>query len=140
MFICRFAFPLKFWNIFTQNVVHSDFNKSTRKWVKNPHFNVDKRYRVFVRGAEDSICTMACNTYERTETMLKSSLTLTDAWNLYNLSFVYIIKNVFHQMFKTVWTRKEVYERTAFQKQSPGVVLWKRCSWECLISLLDIAF
>ena len=25
--ICRFAFPLKFWNIFAQNVAYSDFNK-----------------------------------------------------------------------------------------------------------------
>ena len=92
MCICRFAFSLKFWNIFAQNVVYSDFNKSAWKRVKNPHFNVDKRYRIFVRRAVDSICTMACNNYERTETMLKYSLTLIDTRNcftIYLLSALY---------------------------------------------------
>ena len=95
MCICRFAFSLKFWNIFAQNVVCSDFNKSSSKRVKNPHFSVDKRHRIFVRSAVDSICTITCNNFERTETLLKYSLTLINTWNCFTIYLLFTLYEMF---------------------------------------------
>ena len=95
MCICRFAFSLTFWNIFAQNIVYSDFNKPAWKRVKNPHFNVGKGYRIFVWRTVDSICTMSCNNYERTETMLKYSLTLMDARNCFTIYLLFALYEMF---------------------------------------------